>query len=64
MYTLSIYNVYEIIHIQRKRVNMPIINRISDFHEKMIEWRRDIHSHPELAYQEKRTAKKVVESIK
>ena len=64
MYTLSIYNVYEIIHIQRKRVNMPIINRISDFHEKMIEWRRDIHSHPELAYQEKRTAKKVVELLK
>jgi len=43
---------------------MPIINRISDFHEKMIEWRRDIHSHPELAYQEKRTAKKVVELLK
>jgi hippurate hydrolase len=64
MYTLSIYNVYEIIHILRKRVNMPIINRISDFHEKMIEWRRDIHSHPELAYQEKRTAKKVVELLK
>ena len=64
MYTLSIYNVYEIIHILRKRENMPIINRISDFHEKMIEWRRDIHSHPELAYQEKRTAKKVVELLK
>ena len=43
---------------------MPIINRISDFHEKMVEWRRDIHSHPELAYQEKRTAKKVVELLK
>ena len=43
---------------------MPIINRISDFHENMIEWRQDIHSHPELAYQEKRTARKVAELLK
>ena len=43
---------------------MPIINRISEFHEKMIEWRHDIHSHPELAYQEKRTASKVANLLK
>ena len=43
---------------------MPIINRISEFHEKMIEWRQDIHSHPELAYQEKRTANKVAELLR
>ena len=43
---------------------MPIINRISEFHEKMIEWRQDIHSHPELAYQEKRTARKVADLLK
>ena len=30
----------------------------------MIEWRQDIHSHPELAYQEKRTAKKVAKLLK
>ena len=43
---------------------MPIINRISEFHKQMIEWRQDIHSHPELAYQEKRTAKKVAKLLK
>ena len=43
---------------------MPIINRISEFHAKMIEWRQDIHSHPELAYQEKRTASKVANLLK
>jgi amidohydrolase len=30
----------------------------------MIEWRQDIHSHPELAYQEKRTANKVAELLR
>ena len=43
---------------------MPIINRISEFHKQMIEWRQDIHSHPELAYQEKRTASKVAKLLK
>ena len=43
---------------------MPIINRIAEFHNKMIEWRHDIHSNPELAYQEKKTSKKVVELLK
>ena len=43
---------------------MPIINRIADFHDEMIEWRHDIHSNPELAYQEKRTAKKVASLLK
>jgi amidohydrolase len=35
---------------------MPVINRIAAFHEDMKAWRRDIHSRPELAYQETRTA--------
>ena len=43
---------------------MPIINRIAGFHNEMIEWRHDIHSNPELAYQEKRTAKKVASLLK
>ena len=43
---------------------MPIINRISDFHEKMIEWRRDFHSHPELAYKETRIANKVASLLR
>jgi len=39
--------------------DMPIINRISSFHQDMAAWRQDIHRHPELAYRENRTAAKV-----
>ncbi len=35
---------------------MPIINRIAAFHPDMVEWRRDLHAHPELALQEVRTS--------
>ena len=38
---------------------MPIVNRIAAFHKDMREWRHDIHQHPELAYQEARTASRV-----
>lgn len=35
---------------------MPILPRIAEFHADMTTWRRDIHSHPELAFHEHRTA--------
>ena len=35
---------------------MAIVNRIAEFHAEMIEWRRDIHAHPETAFEEKRTS--------
>ncbi len=35
---------------------MPIINRIADFHEEIKAWRRDIHAHPETAFEEDRTS--------
>jgi amidohydrolase len=35
---------------------MPVINRIAEFHEDMTAWRRDIHAHPETAFEEVRTA--------
>jgi len=35
---------------------MPILNRIADFHTDLTAWRRDIHAHPETAFEEKRTA--------
>ena len=35
---------------------MPVINRIADFHDDMTAWRRDLHAHPETAFQEKRTS--------
>ena len=35
---------------------MPVINRIASFHKDMTGWRHDIHSHPETAFEEVRTA--------
>jgi amidohydrolase len=35
---------------------MPIINRIADFHGEMAEWRQDLHAHPELGLQDRRTS--------
>ena len=43
---------------------MPIVNRVADFHTEIIAWRRDIHAHPELRYQENRTAALVAEKLK
>ena len=35
---------------------MPIINRIAEFHDDMTAWRRDLHAHPETAFEEVRTS--------
>ena len=35
---------------------MPVINRIAEFHPEMTAWRRDLHQHPELAFEEVRTS--------
>src|SRR6187401_2647807 len=43
---------------------MPVINRIASFHRDMTAWRRDIHSHPETAFEEVRTADVVAEKLK
>jgi len=37
-------------------MNMPIINRIAEFHDAMTAWRRDLHAHPETAFEEFRTS--------
>jgi hippurate hydrolase len=42
---------------------MPIINRIADFHPEMTAWRRDIHAHPETAFEERRTAEIVADKL-
>ena len=42
---------------------MPIINRIAEFHDDMQQWRRDIHAHPETAFEEERTAAIVAEML-
>ena len=35
---------------------MAIINRIGDFQDEMTVWRRDLHAHPELGFEERRTS--------
>lgn len=35
---------------------MPIVNRIADFHEDMTDWRRELHQHPETAFEEEWTS--------
>ncbi len=42
---------------------MPIVNRIAAFHDEMTEWRRDIHRHPETAFEEFRTSDIVAKTL-
>ncbi|MFQ5971960.1 MAG: M20 aminoacylase family protein [Alphaproteobacteria bacterium] len=42
---------------------MTIIDRIADAHAEMTGWRRDIHAHPETAFEEHRTSALVAEKL-
>src|SRR5213082_1358854 len=42
---------------------MPVIDEIRGFHDELTEWRRDIHAHPELGFQEQRTSDLVAEKL-
>ena len=35
---------------------MTVIKEIKLLHDEMTEWRRDIHQHPELKFEENRTS--------
>jgi hippurate hydrolase len=43
---------------------MPVLNRIAEFHPEMTDWRRDLHAHPETAFEEVRTAGIVAEKLR
>ena len=43
---------------------MPVINRIAEFQDDMTAWRRDFHQHPELNFQEVRTAGIVADKLR
>ncbi|MEO1689483.1 MAG: M20/M25/M40 family metallo-hydrolase, partial [Pseudomonadota bacterium] len=45
-------------------MNKPIPNSIAAMAAELTEWRRDIHAHPELGYEETRTAGVVAEKLK
>src|SRR5438132_6655883 len=40
----------------RRSMTMPVIEEICTFHDELTEWRRDIHAHPELGFEEQRTS--------
>jgi hippurate hydrolase len=43
---------------------MPVINRIAEFSQEIVGWRRDFHAHPELLYEVHRTAGRVAELLR
>ena len=43
--------------------NMKIIKELEDLQGEMQEWRRDIHAHPEIAFEEHRTAQIVADKL-
>jgi len=43
---------------------MPVINRIAEFQPELAAWRRDFHMHPELAFEEHRTAGIVAQRLR
>jgi amidohydrolase len=42
---------------------MAVIDRIAAFHPEMTEWRRDLHAHPEIGFEEVRTSGVVAEKL-
>jgi hippurate hydrolase len=43
---------------------MPVINRVAEFHDEIVAWRRDFHANPELQYDVHYTAGKVAELLR
>lgn len=43
---------------------MPVINRIAEWQHELTAWRRQLHSHPELAFEEVATAALVAERLR
>lgn len=43
---------------------MPVIDRIAEWQDELTAWRRDLHAHPELAFEEVRTAAFVAEKLR
>jgi hippurate hydrolase len=43
---------------------MPIKNRLSELHDEIVGWRHEIHAHPELRFEEHRTAALVADKLR
>jgi amidohydrolase len=42
---------------------MPVIDEIAQLNEEMVTWRRDLHAHPELGFEENRTSTFIQERL-
>jgi hippurate hydrolase len=42
---------YQVINIAKGAI-MPVLNTLADCHDEMTSWRRELHQHPELGYEE------------
>jgi amidohydrolase len=49
--------------MQERMAAMGITERIAQFHDDLTNWRRDIHAHPELGFEEHRTSDLVAEKL-
>jgi amidohydrolase len=49
--------------MQEGMAAMGITERIAQFHDDLTNWRRDIHAHPELGFEEHRTSDLVAEKL-
>ena len=43
---------------------MPVINRIAEWQDELTAWRRHLHAHPELAFQEVETSAFVADKLR
>ncbi|BCG82892.1 MULTISPECIES: amidohydrolase [Mesorhizobium] len=43
---------------------MPVLDRVAAIQKDIVEWRRDLHAHPELGFEENRTATFVAEQLR
>jgi amidohydrolase len=49
--------------IDNREAGMRVIGQIAEFHDDLKEWRRDIHAHPELGFEEERTSAFVAQKL-